>query len=125
MPSEPVLRSNLGGRILLESGLLLDLALHYVSEYKFPLVDPENSLSPHELMPMGNEFLLIGRLGYRTPLAGLNPLEAGLTIRAPLGRPFREYAGVPMRLPGKDGSISDFGGEFLVRLVSFYLRASF
>jgi outer membrane receptor protein involved in Fe transport len=125
MPSEPVLRANLGGRILLESGLLMDLALHYVSEYKFPLVDPVNTLSPHELIPLGNECLLIGRLGYRTSLAGLESLEAGLTIRTPLGRSFREYAGVPLQLPGKDGSISDFGGEMLVRLVSFYLRASF
>jgi len=125
MPSEPVLRANLGGRILLQSGLLFDLALHYVSEYKFPLVDPVDTLSPHELMPLGNEFLLIGRLGYRTALTGLDSLEAGLTIRAPLGRPFREYAGVPIALPGLDGSISDFGGELLVRLVSFYLRASF
>ena len=125
MSSEPVFRSNLGGRLLLESGLLLDLALHYVSEYKFPLVDPENSLSPHELMPLGNEFLLIGRLGYRASLAGIKILESGLTIRAPLSGPFREYAGVPLQLPGKDGSISDFGGEMLVRLVSFYLRASF
>jgi hypothetical protein len=125
MPSEPVLRANMGGRLLLESGLLMDLALHYVSEYKFPLVDPVNSLSPHELMPLGNEFLLIGRLGYRTSLADLDSLEAGLTIRAPLGRPFREYAGTPLQLLGKDGSISDFGGEMLVRLMSFYLRISF
>jgi len=125
MPSEPLLRTNLGGRLLLESGLLFDLALHYVSEYEFPLVDPVNTLSPHELVPLGNDALLIGRLGYRTSLAGLDTLEAGLTIRAPLGRPFREYAGVPLDLPGRDGSLSDFGGEMLVRLASFYLRASF
>jgi iron complex outermembrane receptor protein len=125
MPSEPLLRANLGGRYRWESGLLLDLAIHYVSEYEFPLVDPENSLSPHELVPLGNEFLLVGRLGYRFSLPGMESLEAGLTVRAPLGRPFREYTGVPMRQPGKGGSLSDFGGEMLVRLVSFYLRASF
>jgi hypothetical protein len=32
---------------------------------------------------------------------------------------------VPIRLRGRDGSMSDFGGEMLVRLASFYLRSSF
>ncbi len=125
LPSEPVLRANLGGRLLLHGGLLLDLVLHYVSDYEFPLVDPQNTLDPHRLVPLGNNLLLIGRLGCRISLAGESVLEAGITVRAPLNGSFREYTGRPVPVPLPGDSRSDFGGELLVRLASCYLRATF
>ena len=88
-------------------------------------MNPEDLFGTDFDMQLGNSLLCIGRLGYRISFPAIETLEAGLTVRAPLGRPFREYAGVPMRLRGRDGSMSDFGGEPLVRLVSFYLRLSF
>ena len=51
--------------------------------------------------------------------------EAGLTVRAPLGEPFREWAGIA-RPPGLIfDNDSDFGGERVARLVALYLRGSF
>ena len=125
MPSEPHWRVNLGGRYLPSSGLLADVALHYVSEYKMPLINPANALDEPVLMQLGDRLLLISRVGYRGELGRDQELEAGLVIRTPLGSPFREYAGIPMPATLQSGAASDFGGEKLVRMLSLYLRGSF
>jgi hypothetical protein len=52
-------------------------------------------------------------------------VEAGLVIRTPLGSPFREYAGIPRPPALQSDVVSDFGGEKVVRMLSFYLRGSF
>jgi outer membrane receptor protein involved in Fe transport len=120
-PSEPRLRINLGGRFAPPAGLLMDVALHYVSAYEMPLMDPSNILGNPALVPLGDDILMIARVGYRiTP-----GVEAGVTVLAPLGKPFREYAGAPMPASQRVDSASDFGGEILTRLVSLYLRGSF
>jgi len=123
LSSEPVLRANLGGRYLPETGLLLDLAVHYVSDYEMPLRNPSNLLDKPKFMELGNKFLLMGRLGFRVNLNG-HRLEAGLSVRTPLGEPFREYAGVPFPEFMRSDSRADFGGELLVRRISFYLRGT-
>jgi hypothetical protein len=74
---------------------------------------------------VGNSLLLIGRLGYRLPVNRQGTLEIGLTLRSPLGKPFREFAGTPVPLWMQTNTRSDFGGHLLVRLVSFYLRGEF
>jgi hypothetical protein len=74
---------------------------------------------------LGHRLLAVGRFGYRLPDTGIVKMEAGLTVRAPLGLPFREYTGWPMRPGGKSYSAADWGGERLTRLASFYLRGSF
>jgi outer membrane receptor protein involved in Fe transport len=125
MLTEPTLRVNLGGRYLPPTGPLADVALHYVSSYQMPLIDPANTLNPPELMPLGDRFLLIARVGYRLSAFGDRMVEAGLTVRAPLGAPFREMAGIPRPLEQLLDSNADFGGERLMRLVAFYLRGSF
>jgi hypothetical protein len=118
-----VLRVNLGGRFAAETGLLFDLALHYVSAYEMPLIDPHDPIG-REPFPLGNDVLMVAALGYRVALGSGRTFEGGLHLRAPLGTPFREYAGVPMPPQLQDDSPSDFGGTLLVRLVSFYLRGS-
>jgi iron complex outermembrane receptor protein len=125
VPSEPVLRANLGGRYLPASGISIDIALHYVSSYEMPLMDPENVLNTPTLFPLGNNILAIGRVGYRVALDETRSMEAGLAIRTPLGTPFREYPGVPMPAVIQIDTTSDFGGEMLPRMVSFYFRGSF
>ncbi len=123
--SEPALRVNLGGRFLPENGWLVDLALHYVSAFTVRIVDPSNMLDPPRPVDLGNRVLMIGRLGYRMETQREQNLELGLKLRAPLGAPFREYAGMtrPLMMPSDSGS--DFGGEMFVRVVSLYLEGSF
>ena len=118
--SEPTLCANLGGRYTSKLGFFTDLALHYVSTYEMPLYYPDETFEDPEDVPLGDVWLLIGRLGYR-----LKGYEAGLTLRAPIGAPFREYPGVPMENTVRTQLDSDFAGEKLVRLVWFYLRSSF
>jgi iron complex outermembrane receptor protein len=125
IPSEPVLRANLGGRYLPATGISIDIALHYVSSYEMPLMDPENVLNNPSLFPLGDKILAIGRVGYRLPLDETRSVEAGLTVRTPLGSPFREYPGIPMPAVIQIDTASDFGGEVLQRMVSFYFRGSF
>jgi iron complex outermembrane receptor protein len=125
MPSEPTLRLNFGGRYSPESGLTADVAFHYVSEYEMYVIDPENVFDNPEPIGMGNDLRMLGRLGYRLMTDGDKTLEAGLNIVTPLGNPFREYPGQPIPHWSRLRHMSDFGGEFLGRLVSFYLRGSF
>ena len=125
LPTEPTLRVNIGGRYLPPTGPLADVALHYVSSYQMPLIDPANTLDPHKLMPLGDRFLLIARVGYRLKAFGERMVEVGLTVRAPLGAPFREMAGITRPLEQLLDSEADFGGERLMRLAKFYIRGSF
>jgi iron complex outermembrane receptor protein len=125
MPSEPHWRVNLGGRYLPPGGLLADVALHYVSDYKMPLINPANALDEPVLMQLGDELQIISRIGYRAGLGENREVEAGLVIRTPLGSPFREYAGIPRPPALQSDVVSDFGGEKVVRMLSFYLRGSF
>ncbi|MFC1654584.1 TonB-dependent receptor plug domain-containing protein [Myxococcota bacterium] len=125
MPSEPQWRINLGGRYLPASGLLADVALHYVSTYLMPLIDPSNLLNEPRTVALGDRLLLFARLGYRIKLDQVREIESGLAVRTPLGNPFREYPGAPLPLTIQTAGRSDFGGEYLARLISFYLRGSF
>ena len=125
MSSEPHWRINLGGRYLPASGLLAGVAVHYVSAYEMPLIDPSNLLNEPRPILLGNRLLLFARLGYRIKLDQVREMESGLAVRTPLGNPFRDYPGVPHPSPVQTTGQSDFGGEYLVRLVSFYLRGSF
>ena len=123
--SEPILRINLGGRYTPPTGLTVDLALHYVSAYDLLLTDPENILNERQPFTLGNNLLLVGRLGYRVQVHKDLHLESGLTIRTPIGQDFREYPGTRMPPTPQAGSMSAWGGDVLVRWVSFYLRGSF
>jgi iron complex outermembrane receptor protein len=123
--SEPRLRVNLGGRWSPGRGPLIDIAIHYVSTYQHSISLPEKPFDPLYQSELGNRLLAVGRFGYRLPDAGRVKMEAGLAIRAPLGPPFREYTGWPMRPGGKSFSSVDWAGEKLVRLASLYLRGSF
>ncbi len=125
MPAEPQLRLNLGGGYRPGSGWRLDVALHYVSAYQTPRVDPDNILDNQVPVPLGEEVLIIARAGYRMPVGAGRSLEAGLALRAPLGEPFREFAGSQPPQRSTIDTTSDFGGEPLKRLALAYLRASF
>jgi hypothetical protein len=76
-------------------------------------------------MPLGDTLLLVARAGFRLPVDRERHIEGGLTVRAPLGSDFREYSGMPVPLSVSTAARYDFGGQVLVRLVSFYLRGSF
>ncbi len=128
--SEPVFKANLGCRWNPESesaipGLVLDLALHYVSTYKMIIRDPEDLFSRTIEMPLGNALLAIGRVGYRLFGGKTRSLEAGLTLRVPLCGRFREYPGMPISRDRHTITASDLGGERIVRLAAFYLRGEF
>jgi iron complex outermembrane recepter protein len=122
--SEPVLKANLGGRWNTSLGLFVDLALHYVSSYEMPLLLPEKPFEGFVTLPLGNTYLLIGRFGYRLNLEK-SVLEAGFTIRAPLGKPFREYPGIAIERNRYSVSFADWAGEKLHHLATFYLKGSF
>ena len=123
--SEPRLRANLGGRWNSGRGPLVDIALHYVSTYRLPITLPRKPFDPLWAEELGNRLLMMGRFAYRLPEAGGLKMEFGLTIRTPLGPPFREFTGVPMTRALKSNSANDWAGERLARLASFYLRGSF
>lgn len=123
--SEPILRLNLGGRYSPPTGVNVDLALHWVSAYDLLLTDPENILNERQAFTLGNNLLLVGRLGYRVRVHEDLHLESGLTIRTPIGQDFREYPGTRMPAIPQAGSMSAWGGNVMVRWVSFYLRGSF
>jgi iron complex outermembrane receptor protein len=123
--SEPIMRVNLGGRYSPPTGLIVDLALHYVSAYDLLLTDPENILNERQPVTLGNNLLLVGRLGYRVQVHKDLHLETGLTIRTPIGQDFREYPGTRMPSTPQAGTMAAWGGDVLVRWVSFYLRGSF
>jgi len=125
LASEPTLRVNLGGRYSPPAGTIVDLALHYVSAYDLPLTDPENILNEREPFALGNNLLLVGRLGYRIQVQKDLHLEGGLTIRTPVGQNFREYPGTRVPSTPQAGSMSSWGGNVMVRWVSFYVRGSF
>jgi hypothetical protein len=125
LASEPTLRVNFGGRLSPPAGPIVDLALHYVSAYDLLLTDPENILNEREPFPLGNNLLLVGRLGYRVRVHADLHLETGLTIRTPIVQEFREYPGTRMPSTPQAGSRAAWGGDALVRWVSFYLRGSF
>ena len=123
--SEPTLRANLGCRWTSDQGFFTDLAVHYVTTYEMPLYNPDETFEDPENVPLGNTWLVIGRLGYRfTPWTDSN-FEVGLTLRAPIGGSFRESPGVHMEHTTRTAYESDFAGEKLVRLAWFYLRSSF
>jgi outer membrane cobalamin receptor len=122
---EPRFKANLGGSFGSVRGPHADLALHYVSEYQMPHTSPRNLLDNPVYFSLGNTLLLIARLGYRIELGELRWLDAGLTVRTPLGSPFREFPGEPIPASLHPYKNSDFGGERLVRLVAFYLSGSF
>jgi hypothetical protein len=124
-PSEPVLKVNLGGRYTPDSGLRADLALHFTSDREMPLKDPAALLDAPVFVPMGSQMMLIGRLGYRILPGKGQFIEGGVTVRTPLGDPYREYPGAPWPWFMSSDTRSDFGGEVIVRLVSVYLRGSF
>ncbi len=125
LPGEPRWRLNFGGRYLPTAGWVLDLSVHYTSAYQMPLRDPTDPMAEPELMPLGENLLLLGRAAYRLKLGETAEVEAGLLIRTPLGQPFREYAGVEMPLAPRTDTLADFGGEYLTRRVIFYLRGMF
>jgi len=128
LKSEPLLRANLGMSYNLGCGLVADISLHYVTSYTVNLMAVKDAFEKDAqiVQKLGNDFLLVGRLGYRLTWENDRTLEAGTTVRAPIGPPFREYAGLPILDPDSHSvSGSDWAGERLVRLVTLYLRVSF
>jgi len=122
---EPRFKANLGGRFDPGRGLHADLALHYVSAYEMSQASPDNLLDNPVYHSLGDSLLLVARLGYRLPLGGQRSLDAGLTARTPLGLPFCEFPGEPIPASLRPYKNSVFGGEYLVRIVTFYLGGSF
>ncbi|MBW1811628.1 MAG: TonB-dependent receptor [Deltaproteobacteria bacterium] len=125
LESEPILRTNLGGRWNSVWGIYIDLALHYVSSYNMPMVLPDKTFEETTDIGLGNRWLLIGRVGYRIIQDQTSQLELGFTARAPLGAPFREYPGLEIEPSSRSTSSADWAGEKLVRWISFYLRGAF
>jgi outer membrane receptor for ferrienterochelin and colicin len=125
LASDPVLRVNGGVRYAPGQGPHFDLAAHFVTSYEVTVLMPDE---PFEEGPPGridDSLLLIARFGYRFSLRDDFMADAGLTLRTPLGSPFREYPGYPRERNSFSATGADWGGEQLVRLVSFYLRGSF
>jgi iron complex outermembrane receptor protein len=125
LPKEPFLRVNLGAGYNPGSGPVADLSLHYVSTYEAALTDSMNALDERTIQSMGQTLLLLCRLGYRLEMSAGRTAEIGLSVRTPIGAPFREYAGLPIGPFAQALTASDYGGEMLVRMVAFYLRGSF
>lgn len=125
LASDPRLRLNLGVRFVPQTGVFFDLAAHYVSSYEMYLMDPENPIGMKFPVPLGENWLLIGRLGHRWNGPGDAKIEAGISVRTPLGHPFREFGGMPIPHSLRKENTADFGGEPIVRLVSLDLRGRF
>jgi hypothetical protein len=87
-------------------------------------MDPNNILENRRLVELGENTLMIVRVGYRVAYSKGRTVETGLTIQAPLGGPFQEFAGAPLPPSLQVNQASDFGGEMLTRLAWFYLKGS-
>ena len=90
-----------------------------------PLMDPSNILENRQLVDLGENALLVARLGYRFVSSQASTMEAGFSLQAPLGGPFREFAGAPLLQSLQIDMASDFGGDLLARIAWFYLKGSF
>jgi hypothetical protein len=90
-----------------------------------PRVDPDNILENQQMIPLGEEVLVLARVGYRMPVDNERLVEAGLAVRTPLGEKFREFPGSPPPRLSMLDTGADFGGDIVTRLVLAYLRASF
>jgi outer membrane receptor for ferrienterochelin and colicin len=125
LESEPVFRANLGLGWLPERGIRFDLAAHYVSSYRPVIVSPSGLLESRFSENLGDCWLGVGTVGYRWNMGSGYTMEAGATIRTPLGTPFREYPGMPYSYFLTNTSRADFGGEYLMRLASLYVRGTY
>jgi hypothetical protein len=114
----------MGGRYHTEGGWVADLALHYVSSYQMRLARVDNLILDAWELPLGNQVLAIGRLGRKLEGPLGMKLEIGIQVRTPLGTPFREYGGKTMQKHLSQDTLSDWGGEMLVRQLSVYLQGS-
>jgi len=122
---EPRLRINAGGRFDSQSGVLIDLALHYVSAYERNLIIPDEPFADPIQTTLGNTAIMIGRLAYRIQAGDRLGLETGFTLRVPLGAEFREHPGLKASAGRLANWQSDFGGQMIMRRVSLYFRAKF
>ena len=125
VPSDPQLRLNFGGSFAPATGIFVDVAMHYVSDYQMPLRDPINPLDDPMFFQLGDSLLMIGRTGYRVRMGEDQIMEGGVALRIPLGTPFREFAGVAAPQALRSWDVADIGGEILGPLFSFYFRGSF
>jgi outer membrane receptor protein involved in Fe transport len=124
MLDEPALKINAGARWLPGSGLVADLAMHYTSSYQQRQMFPDNIMARSYHAHMGDQLLLVGRLGYRVDTGPVG-WEMGLTLRAPLTENRREFPGVAWPVWMQSDLTSDFGGERFERQASFDLRAAY
>jgi len=125
VPTDPQLRVNFGGRFSPPTGMFVDIAVHYVSDYQIPLRDPVSPLDDPRFYQLGDSLMMIGRVGYRMRTSGDQMVEGGMSVRLPLGVPFREFAGIPAPQALRSWDIADVGGEVLGRLINVYFRGSF
>jgi hypothetical protein len=125
VPSDPQLRLNFGGRFTPATGMFVDVAMHYVSDYQMTLRNPISLLDDPSLFQLGDSLMMIGRLGYRVRMNADQMVEGGVALRLPIGDPFREFAGIPAPQALRNWDIADVGGEVLGRLLTVYFRGSF
>jgi iron complex outermembrane receptor protein len=125
VPADPQIRVNFGGRYAPATGMFIDVAMHYVSDYRISLRDPMSPLDESHLHQLGDSLMMFARTGYRVKTGEDQVMEGGVSLRLPIGEPFREWAGIPAPQALRSWDIADIGGEVLGRLITVYFRGSF
>jgi outer membrane receptor for ferrienterochelin and colicin len=116
----------LGGRFRTESGLIGSLYIFSRSEFwQADVENPKGLMAPKLKLHLDNNFLILGKLGYRWKTSGSFELEMGVKLFLP----FSPFSGPLFRYYEEAGGNSPegkrFGGEQLTRLLTGYLRGSF
>jgi len=116
----------LGGRLLSDSGIVGSLFVHTRSEYWYRSVpNPQGLLEPLLEQHLENNFILIGRLGWRMAPSRHLELEAGLKLFLPVSpfqAPYFRYREVGGGLTNT-GKV--YGSDELRQTVTAYLQGSF
>jgi iron complex outermembrane receptor protein len=116
----------LGGRFSTGWGLIGSLYIFTRSEFMdYAVKNPAGLMEPMLSEQMHNQFLVLGRVGWRRELSASFRLETGVKLFlpvSPFSRPyfrFREDGG------GIDQVGKNYGGDWLCRMITLYVQGSF
>jgi outer membrane receptor protein involved in Fe transport len=116
----------LGGRFVTSKGLLGSLYLFSRSEFNdVGVQNPEGILAPYQRQRLGNDFLVLGKLGWKWEPGGGIEMETGVRLFLPVD----PFSSPHFRYYEKGGGITAkgyrYGGIELARMVTGYLQGSF
>jgi len=116
----------LGGRFSSGWGLIGSLYIFTRSEFMDGAVkNPAGLMEPMLSERMHNQFLVLGRIGWRHSLSGDLQLETGFKLFLPVSPFHKPYFRFREDGGGIDQIGKNYGGDWLCRMISLYVQGSF